>query len=58
LCEERAVKERCILLLTEIHDFEVLGCACGHGNNPQSIFVDFFKGIRYIAAVLELLLFY
>ena len=36
------MKGRCILLLTESHDFEVMGCTCGHGNIPQSIFVEFF----------------
>jgi hypothetical protein len=41
--EERAMKGRCILRLTESHDLEVAGCACGHGNNPESIFVYFFK---------------
>ena len=52
------MKGRCILLLTESHDFEVTGCACGHGNNPESIFADFFYGTSCIAAVLELLLFF
>jgi hypothetical protein len=41
------VKGRCILLLTESHDFEVTGCACGHGNNPESIFVVFFLRNSY-----------
>jgi hypothetical protein len=36
------VKGRCILLLTDSQDFEVIGCACGHGNNLESIFAEFF----------------